>query len=275
MMATQAPSPSFPGEGAPHKVLLCGDPEGRGPVANGPILGPGLRRGSAYDERRTSLETYFDRTASKTWERLTSDAPVSGIRATVRAGRNRMRETLLSWLPEDMTGSRLLDAGCGTGALAVEAAERGAEVVAIDVAGSLVHVARDRAAAGLKIDWRVGDMLDPSLGRFDHVVAMDSLIHYRAFDIVDVVHRLAERTSGSMLFTFAPSTKPLVVMHAVGKLFPRSDRAPAIEPVRERLLRTLIGNALPHAHIGRDERISSGFYTSHALEVFTGEVLPG
>ena len=223
-----------------------------------------------YADRRGRLETYFDRTASKTWERLTSDAPVSGIRATVRAGRNRMRDTLLSWLPTDMTGLRLLDAGCGTGALAVEAAQRGAEVVAIDVAGSLVHVARDRAPAGLNIDWRVGDMLDPALGMFDHVVAMDSLIHYRAFDIVDVLGGLAERTAGSLLFTFAPSTKPLVVMHTVGKLFPRGDRAPAIEPVRERLLRTLIGGAMPRARIARSERIASGFYTSHALEVLPG-----
>ena len=114
-----------------------------------------------------------------------------------------MRDTLLSWLPADMTGLRLLDAGCGTGALAVEAARRGATVVAIDVAGSLVDVARDRAPAGLTIDWRVGDMLDPALGRFDHVVAMDSLIHYRAFDIVDVVcgagraHRAARCSSPS------------------------------------------------------------------------------
>ena len=225
---------------------------------------------TSYDARRGRLETYFDRTASKTWERLTSDAPVSGIRATVRAGRNRMRDTLLSWLPDDMRGARLLDAGCGTGALAVEAAARGADVVAIDVAGSLVQVARDRAPAGLKIDWRVGDMLDPALGRFDHVVAMDSLIHYNAFDIVEVVRGLAGRTSGAMLFTFAPSTRPLVVMHAVGKLFPRGDRAPAIEPVRERLLRTLIANALPTAQIGRSQRIASGFYTSHALEVLPG-----
>jgi 2-polyprenyl-3-methyl-5-hydroxy-6-metoxy-1,4-benzoquinol methylase len=37
------------------------------------------------------------------------------------------------WLPQDMRGLRLLDAGCGTGALAVEAARRGAEVLAIDV----------------------------------------------------------------------------------------------------------------------------------------------
>ena len=228
---------------------------------------------ATYTDRRGRLETYFDRTASKTWERLTSDAPVSGIRATVRAGRDRMRATLLAWLPADMTGRRLLDAGCGTGALAIEAARRGAEVVAIDVAGSLVHVARDRLHAqglgGLQIDWRVGDMLDPALGRFDHVVAMDSLIHYRAFDIVDVLSGLAERTAGSMLFTFAPSSKPLVAMHTIGKLFPRADRAPAIEPVRERLLRTLIAGALPGATIGRDARVASGFYTSHALEVLT------
>jgi magnesium-protoporphyrin O-methyltransferase len=225
---------------------------------------------TSYDDRRGRLETYFDRTASKTWERLTSDAPVSGIRATVRAGRDRMRETLLSWLPADMTGLRLLDAGCGTGALAVEAARRGADVVAIDVAGSLVNVARDRAPAGLRIDWRVGDMLDPALGSFDHVVAMDSLIHYRAPDIVGVVQALTARTGGSLLFTFAPSTKPLVVMHAVGKLFPRSDRAPAIEPVRERLLRTLIADAMPAARIGRGMRVASGFYTSQAMELLPG-----
>ena len=222
---------------------------------------------TTYDDRRGRLETYFDRTASKTWERLTSDAPVSGIRATVRAGRNRMRDTLLSWLPDDMTGLRLLDAGCGTGALAVAAAQRGASVVAIDVAGSLVNVARDRTPAGLDIDWRVGDMLDTALGTFDHVVAMDSLIHYKAFDIVNVLSGIAERTRGSMVFTFAPSTKPLLVMHAVGTLFPHGDRAPAIEPVRERLLRTLIAGALPQAQVGRSQRIASGFYTSHALEV--------
>ena len=52
---------------------------------------------ATYIARRGQLETYFDRTAVKAWERLTSDAPVSGIRATVRAGRDRMRATLLGW----------------------------------------------------------------------------------------------------------------------------------------------------------------------------------
>ncbi|WP_426264398.1 magnesium protoporphyrin IX methyltransferase [Sphingomonas sp. PWP1-2] len=224
---------------------------------------------ASYTHFRGNLETYFDRTAAKAWEQLTSDAPVSGIRATVRAGRTTMRDTLLSWLPADMTGVRLLDAGCGTGALAVAAAERGAQVVAIDVAGSLVQIARDRAPAHLAIDWRVGDLLDPALGHFDHVVAMDSLIHYRAFDIVAVLQQLAERTHGSIVFTFAPQTPLLMAMLGMGRLFPRSDRSPAILPVRDRLLRTLITNAVPTSRIGRDRRISASFYTSHALELVT------
>ena len=87
----------------------------------------------SYQERRGQIETYFDRTAVQAWARLTSNAPLGRIRATVRAGRERMRNTLLSWLPVDLRGARLLDAGCGTGALAVLAAQRGAQVVAIDL----------------------------------------------------------------------------------------------------------------------------------------------
>ena len=224
---------------------------------------------ATYDRFRGNLETYFDRTAAKAWEQLTSDAPVSGIRATVRAGRTEMRNTLLSWLPTDMRGIRLLDAGCGTGALAVEAAQRGAEVVAIDVAGSLVAIGRERAPSGLNIDWRVGDMLDPALGRFDHVIAMDSLIHYKPADIVAVLARLADHTHGSIAMTFAPRTAFLMAFLGMGRLFPRSDKSPAILPVRDSDLRRQIGQAIPHARIGRDRRISASFYTSHALEILT------
>jgi len=229
-------------------------------------VSPPRSAGTSYELSRAALETYFDRTARDAWERLTSDAPVSRIRATVRAGRDRMRETLLGGLPADMRGLRLLDAGCGTGALAVEAARRGAEVVAIDVAAGLINIARERAGeAG--IDWRVGDMADPALGDFDHVVAMDSLIHYRAADIVSALAALAPRTRRSIAFTFAPRTPALAAMHAAGKFFPRGDRAPAIVPVREARLRHAIGEALPDWRIGGGRRISGGFYTSHALHV--------
>ena len=62
--------------------------------------------------------------------------------------------------------------------------------------------------------FRVGDMLSPALGRFSHVVAMDSLIHYPTAQIVCGAGPMgSSRTDwrgGSMIFTFAPQT-PLLV----------------------------------------------------------------
>ena len=225
-----------------------------------------------YAERRGRLETYFDATAMDAWAQLTSDAPVSKIRQTVRQGRDRMRDLLLSWLPINLRGVALLDAGCGTGALAVAAARRGAAVTAIDIAGNLVDVARRRAPADLSpghVEFRVGDMLSPELGSFTHVVAMDSLIHYPTTHIVSVVSGLAQRTERSIVFTFAPRTPALSLMHAAGRLFPRADRAPAIEPVTETRLRAAIDAtpSLADWRVGRVERIVSGFYTSQAMEL--------
>jgi magnesium-protoporphyrin O-methyltransferase len=227
---------------------------------------------SSYTERRGQLLTYFDRTAAEAWSRLTSDAPVGRIRTTVRAGRDRMRRTLLDWLPRDLRGMRLLDAGCGTGALAVEAARRGASVTAIDLSPTLVGLARQRLPSKLgagEVEFRVGDMLDPALGRFDCVVAMDSLIHYMAADAVRAVSGLAARADQSVVFTFAPRTPALALMHAVGRLFPRGDRAPAIEPVSPATIRGLLSAepGLARWRPARTERIVSGFYTSQAMEL--------
>jgi len=226
----------------------------------------------SYDERRGELETYFDRTAVEAWARLTSTAPVSRIRATVRAGRDRMRATLLSYLPANLEGRRLLDAGCGTGALSLQAAQRGADVVAIDISPTLVSLGRERLAASQgagRIDFRVGDMSDAQLGSFDHVIAMDSLIHYRPADVVRVLAALASRTNHSILFTFAPRTPLLWMMWTIGRLFPRSDRAPALEPLSEAALRREIAAepALQQWRVGRTQRIASGFYKSQAMEL--------
>lgn len=227
---------------------------------------------ASYLTRRAEIADYFDRTAAEAWARLTSTAPVGRIRATVRAGRTRMRELLLGWLPEDLSGRRLLDAGCGTGALALALANRGAEVVAVDLSSTLVGLARERLAAepaAARITLRVGDMLDPGLGRFDHVVAMDSLIHYATPDMVGALEALAGRTRRSLLVTFAPRTPTLALMHRLGRLFPRGERAPAIVPVDEAALSRALAAArgLAGWRIGRTARIGHGFYTSQALEL--------
>jgi len=124
----------------------------------------------------------------------------------VRAGRDRMRGTLLSWLPQDMSGLRLLDAGCGTGVSTDYLAHLNPVVVAIDLSPTLVQLARERweddpmsGSVSGHIEFLSGDMLDPALGYFDHMVAMDSLIHY---DLPDLVRARCGTTRREQLGAF-------------------------------------------------------------------------
>ena len=229
---------------------------------------------SDYKIRRGEIATYFDETAVDAWKKLTSDAPVSRIRATVREGRRETLNTLLSWLPQDLHGRRILDAGCGTGLLAVEMARRGADVVAIDLSPKLVQLAEKRfldSGETLKgsLSFTSGDMLDPALGQFDHGVAMDSLIHYESTDMLAALGGLVQRIDESLLFTFAPKTAMLTLMHKAGQWFPRSDRSPAIVPIAVKRLHASVADdvLLNHWSTGRDHRIDTSFYKSHAQEL--------
>ena len=145
----------------------------------------------SYAKTRDRLELYFDQTALKAWELLTTDMPISVIRARVRAGRDRMRKILIDSLPPNLDGCRVLDAGCGTGQTSVELAKRGAHVVGVDISANLINLARDRMPVELvqNVDFFVGDMLSNQYGAFDHVIAMDSLIHYSGADISTALSR--------------------------------------------------------------------------------------
>ena len=225
----------------------------------------------SYLDRRSKLQDYFDRTANDAWAKLTSDAPVSGIRATVRAGRDQMRNSIISRLPENLTRKRILDAGCGTGAVALELANKGALVTAVDLSPNLIELAKSRIpeAERQNIQFYAGDMLDEAYGDFDYVIGMDSMIHYCAKDMLVVLEKLSPRVSEKILFTFAPSTLPLELMIRVGRLFPRRDRAPFIEPISQTRLHQAIKESpwfvdweVPFTHL-----VSSGFYKSQLMEL--------
>ena len=227
---------------------------------------------AAYIKRRDEIQTYFDRTALDAWKRLISTEKVSGIRATVRAGRDAMRSAILDRFPQDLSGWRILDAGCGAGPLAIELAHRGADVLGVDLSPQMVSHANEALPAirnGGSVSLIAGDMLAAEHGEFDGVVSMDALIHYNSQEAAEAIAGLARRTSRKMVFTLAPRTRPLVVMQAVGKLFPRGDRSPAIQPVAiDRLIdRTLARDDMQGWSRVGSNRISSGFYISVAEEL--------
>jgi magnesium-protoporphyrin O-methyltransferase len=223
----------------------------------------------SFAKTRDRLETYFDQTAAKAWEVLTSDLPVSGIRSRVRAGRDEMRLILLDSLPADLKGARVLDAGCGTGQISLELASRGAQVVGVDISNNLINVAKRRLPSQLskKIDFKVGDMLSPTHGKFDYTIAMDSLIHYDANDISVALSELAKNTQSSISFTVAPKTFLLSAMLVLGKLLPRSDRSPKILPVNYYNLNVKLKEnpIFKNKQVRVLKRISASFYVSEAL----------
>ena len=149
---------------------------------------------AAYETRRGKIEEYFDRTAVKAWEQLTSTAPVGRIRATVRAGRERMRAQLMDWLPQDLHGVRILDAGCGTGRVGAELARRGHVVVGVD--SDALMLGEAPAVPGAR--WVLGDL--------------DAVEDVAAYDLVvaagNVVVFLAEGTGPSVVARLARSLRP-------------------------------------------------------------------
>jgi len=93
--------------------------------------------------------------------------------------------------------SSVLDAGCGTGRVAVELARRGFDVVGVDRDAAILGVAR-RTAPGLV--WAEGDLADPAfdLGRrFTVVVAAGNVMIF-----------VAPGTEGAVVQTMARHLQP-------------------------------------------------------------------
>ncbi|WP_435223186.1 class I SAM-dependent methyltransferase [Streptomyces sp. Tue6028] len=81
-------------------------------------------------------------------------------------------------LAGDVTGRRILDAGCGSGPLSATLRERGAVVTGIDASAGMLALARRRL--GDDADLHVVDLSDPlpfADGAFDDVVA-SLVLHY-------------------------------------------------------------------------------------------------
>jgi SAM-dependent methyltransferase len=72
----------------------------------------------------------------------------------------------------------VLDAGCGTGRVAIELHRRGLDVVGVDISPEMLATARRAAPA---LDWHVADLATLDLGRsFDAVVLAGNVVHFVA-----------------------------------------------------------------------------------------------
>ena len=74
---------------------------------------------------------------------------------------------------------RVLDAGCGTGRVAIELARHGIDVVGVDVDARMLETARTNAP---NLDWRLGDLSTTELGdrEFDVAVLAGNVLIFTA-----------------------------------------------------------------------------------------------
>jgi ubiquinone biosynthesis O-methyltransferase len=90
----------------------------------------------------------------------------------------RIERQLIIELVGDIRGKRVLDVGCGDGALAIELRKSGAAVTGIDVSDAMITAARERArahGADCRFSVAAAEALPFAAGHFDVVVAVTIL----------------------------------------------------------------------------------------------------
>ncbi len=98
-------------------------------------------------------------------------------------------------------GAAVLDAGCGTGRVAIELAHRGYEVVGVDLDSAMLDLAREKAP---ELAWLQGDLANS--------VVTDSAGHQRLFDAVvaagNVMIFLERGTEAAVVANLAAHLRP-------------------------------------------------------------------
>jgi 2-polyprenyl-3-methyl-5-hydroxy-6-metoxy-1,4-benzoquinol methylase len=114
------------------------------------------------------------------------------------AGRMLVLEGVFADL--DLAGKTVLDLGCGSGQVSLLAARAGAQVQAIDVAPSMLAIARETVArAGLveRVRFQEADITTAPLPGADVTLLVGVIEYYRDFD--SLVGRAAEATRRTLI----------------------------------------------------------------------------
>jgi SAM-dependent methyltransferase len=206
------------------------------------VAGAGTRIGMTG---AAPLGGYYDRLS--TWTRLARRIGYGGGDATMTVHRaladpqaggavttTRLHDLLLEQLPR-RTGLHVLDAGCGLGGTMLDLAARTpASFTGITL--SAAQAARGRAAIvarglGTRVAIRIGDYDAPPPGRFDAIIAIESLAHSRdPRTTVAALCGVLAHESGSRLIVVDDMPEPGAVSGRALDVFKRGWQCPVLWP---------------------------------------------
>jgi ubiquinone/menaquinone biosynthesis C-methylase UbiE len=149
-------------------------------------------------DRMESLTKYYDR-----WMSL------------ITGGQDkRVRDAVLGYIEP---GDLVLDVGCGTGTLAVKAAQKGAQVIGVDQAPAMLKLAREKAqASGIEVDFRLAQAQSLDLEKkFDAMTATFTLSEISPDEAKMIVADLAEHLKPDGKIIVADEARPAKALQRV------------------------------------------------------------
>jgi cyclopropane-fatty-acyl-phospholipid synthase len=154
-------------------------------------------------------------------------------------------------------GASVLDIGCGWGAVAIEAARRGAKVTGITLSEQQISLARERAAEQqMKVDFQVADyrpFAEKHAGEFDRIVSVGMFEHVgrKQFGtFFGALHQLLKPGGKAVVHSIVDWPFGPVAPWLERYIFPGSEVPKTYDLVREATREGLRVEAGPHRHEG-------------------------
>ena len=151
------------------------------------------------------IRSRYEGQAGRRWRRIEEERPRGYLEQNIVIGRRRLHDHLLSWLAEE-PHSRILDAGCGLGALASKMDAAGIAVTGIDLVPAFIDAARRRTAPDGPT-FVVGNLVQQLAGMaesdpFDAVVLTEVLEDYDSEDRHELLKAVAQSGTPRLFLAF-------------------------------------------------------------------------
>jgi magnesium protoporphyrin O-methyltransferase len=174
------------------------------------------------------VRKYFETSGFSRWTAIYGQGDIPPIWKVIRDGHQRAIDTVTAWTKSD-TGHTALDAGCGTGNLAIELANNGYEVDAFDTSAPMIHFAKyinSGRTKGIPPKFQVGDIASLAGERkaYDLVCCLDVLFHYPHEEVVAMLTQLASLSAVKVVGSFAIRTAFNDFWMSVGQRFHAKNR---------------------------------------------------
>ena len=220
---------------------------------------------SAVGER---VHRYFETSGFSRWTAIYGSGDIPPIWKVIRDGHQRALDAVISWVGKDENVTAL-DAGCGTGNLAIELAEHGYEVDGFDVSAPMIHFAKYINSGRTRKtppNFVVGDIaaVEGNARTYDLVCCLDVLFHYPVDEASAMLTRLAKLSNGKLVASFALRTMMNDFWMKVGTKFHSKNRMTKLFMFSyDEIEKVMAANGFK---ITRSKRVKFFFYDSFVFE---------